>query len=461
MNKIKGIRGQEFNSNWFEWETSEQLSTKEAIKFVKKSPGYIAGNLKSGSREFLGLHFESQELKSSYFVGQVWLKEGKTALRIGPKKQDNVDYFKMLSECLSHPIVGRHILDDGCFDFDIDKKPMPFDQTLKDSIILLLVAQYLKELFWLCKRHLRRGFPRVEHNLTGRCKGQVLIKENIIHNSAHGRFDRLYCQYQVHTMDTLENQILRAALEQSIRVLRTYAGKDSLKALWGWANEPASTLSGVKVRRIYPSEFHQIRYSGNLKVYKKPHALAKMILRTLGTDPNRPKDLDKVELPPYSIDMNELFERYCDVLLRKDYKGNEELWVGYENFKRQGEWPVRPDYLIKKNKKAIIDAKYKYYWEKWGEDWRVYVREDVYQVLAYSRHKEVLKWLWNAKENDGYHAELKQKCPDAIYILYPTKEGKQKANGFELKLENNSRNEVPGFFPSIYRIPIPLPLKHS
>ena len=91
------------------------------------------------------------------------------------------------------------------------------------------------------------------------------------------------------------------------------------------------------------------------------------------------------------------------------------------------------------------------------------MRNDVYQVVAYSRHKKVLKWLWDTKENDGYHAELRQKPKVSRRNLhpYPTQEGKQKANGFELKLKNNSRNEVPGFFPSIYRIPIPLPLKHS
>ena len=449
MNKIEGIRGQEFKSDWCDWETGENLSDEK----VKKSLGDNAANLGSDSREYLGVHFEGEKLMASYFVGQVWLKENDSVLQKSPKRQDKVDYFKMTAECLSHPIVGKHILadnDDQCFYFDTEKAPIPLDQKLKKPIILLLVAQYLKELFWLCKRHLRRGFPRVERNLTGRCKGRVLIKENIIHNSARGRFDRLYCQYQIHTMDTLENQILRAALEQSIRVLRTYAAKDSLKALWGWANEPANTLSGVKLRRIYPSEFHQIRYSGSLKVYKKPHALARMILRTLGSDPNRPKEFNKIELPPFSINMNELFERYCDVLLRKHYKGIKELWVGYTNLGKQKDVQLRPDYLIRKSKKAIIDAKYKY-------DWGSSERKDVYQVLAYSRHKGVLKWLWNLEDNNEFTDDLNEKCPDAIYILYP--EDHQETNEVNLDLEQNFYKQISGFVLPIYKCPIPLPVK--
>jgi 5-methylcytosine-specific restriction enzyme subunit McrC len=459
MTYIKWIRGKEYG-DVPDSGLQNELATEEAEKciksFLSKQPIDSDKDTKD-SPECLGLHFERGKLTASYFVGQVWLKEKETALQIAPKKKSSVDYFKMTSECLSHPIVGKHLLADKCFYFDTEKAPIPLDQTLKDSVILLLVAQYLKELFWLCKRHLRRGFPRVERNLMGRCKGRILIKENVSHNSARGRFDRLYCQYQIHTMDILENQILRAALEQSIRVLRTYAGKGSLKALWGWANEPINTLSGVKIRRIYPSEFHQIRYSGNLKVYKKPHALAKMILRTLGTDPNRPKEFDKVELPPYSIDMNELFERYCDVLLRKNYKEREELWVGYENFRKPGEWPLRPDYLIKKNKKAIIDAKYKYDWGQRGKDSRV--REDVYQVLAYSRHKGVLKWLWNLDNDNESIDDLNEKSPDAIYILYP--EDKQGSDEFNLDLEQNCYDPIAGFVIPIYKCPIPLPLKQS
>lgn len=445
MDKIEGICGQEFNLDWLNWETREKLSAEEAVKFVEKSLEDKVGNLESDSREYLGLHFENKaSLKASYFVGQVWLKENKAALQIVPKRQEDVDYFKMVSECLSHPIVGNHLLDDKehkCFHFEAEKAPLTLDQTLKDSVILLLVAQYLKELFWLCKRHLRRGFPRVEHNLTGRCKGRVLIKENINHNSTRGRFDRLYCQYQIHTMDTLENQILRAALEQSIRVLRMHPGKHSLKTLWGWANEPVNTLSGVKIRRIYPSEFHQIRYSGNLKVYKKPHALAKMILRTLGTDPNRPKEFDKVELPPYSIDMNELFERYCDFLLRINYKENEELWVGYnhEDNNLGCSCKVRPDFILKGDKKAILDAKYIYEWK--DIDCKGEKRNNIYQVLAYSRHEYV-------KKKTGDKAE--------IYILYPSSSNENDKEDIDLDNDSDQVFEKDFDIP-IYRVPISLP----
>jgi 5-methylcytosine-specific restriction endonuclease McrBC regulatory subunit McrC len=88
------------------------------------------------------------------------------------------------------------------------------------------------------------------------------------------------------------------------------------------------------------------------------------VLRLLGPDP---LDEDKIEkrplnLPPFAIDMNELFERYCEVALRK--VPGQRVWAGYNDKERNlgsdSGFKVRPDFLVKTNDATwIVDAKYK------------------------------------------------------------------------------------------------------
>jgi 5-methylcytosine-specific restriction endonuclease McrBC regulatory subunit McrC len=127
-----------------------------------------------------------------------------------------------------------------------------------------------------------------------------------------------------------------------------------------------------------------------------------MILRLLGTDPTSYIPQRPSAIPPFALCTYELFERFAEVLLRKRFK---KIWTGYEDknlFSRDGKFFVRPDFLIK-DCKWIVDCKYKKYPESLEK-----AREDVYQVVAYSRHKGVLKEL---SDNE--------KDPEKMILLYP------------------------------------------
>ncbi len=271
-----------------------------------------------------------------------------------------------------------------------------------------------------------------------------MIKKNVIHNAVKGRLDRVYCQFQIHSLDTPENQILRAALEQSLRFLRMHTSGDSLKTLWGWATEPRNALSGVTLRRIHPAEFHGIRYAGTMKFYKQPLILAKMILRALGFDPTSDpaNENQNIWLPPYSIDMNELFERYCETLLREKYLN---LWAGYghnsgKNFPTDKEiGGLRPDFLLK-NKRWILDAKYKYWYKgKWD-------RKDIEQLCIYSRHTGIREKLGLEKDQE----------PEKLIFLYPDEERCIEDCREEFLEEVEKPSVKAEYFFGIYKVAVPL-----
>jgi hypothetical protein len=108
---------------------------------------------------------------------------------------------------------------------------------------------------------------------------------------------------------------------------------------------------------------------------------------------------------------------------------------------------VRPDFLVVDGDKAwIVDAKYKVDWS-----WRnPEHRPDVFQVLAYSRHKKVLEEI-RALGGSG------QPC-DGIVVLYPLERSGMDANLGERLCQNvriASRTEE--FDIPLVALPISLP----
>jgi len=377
--------------------------------------------------ETLGLHRNRcGKLCASHFVGQVQIDSGdgkKHELRVH-SKIDNVNFLGMFQKCLFDPVVSAQL--DRCFYFWPEKAPLKTPMA-ENQVRELIITLYLKELFQLCKRHLRKEFFQVENNLVGRVKGKILVHQNIRSNSARGRLDRVACLYQSHDFDCPENQILRAALQQSIRTLRRSEFSSDGTKVNEWARFCDAALAGVKIKRIHPSIFCRLRLGVLKKVYKKPINLAKWVLSLLGSDPN--SESQKSEIPPYAIDMNELFERYCEALLRE--KGASDLWAGYQNRNIGHEFKIRPDFILP-SEKTVLDAKYKDQWDdrvKFDKDHWKNVRSDVYQLVTYACHQAALDKSGNPEN------KLK------VCVLYPSmNEGKIGLGEEEEVLRNDFQN---------------------
>ena len=77
-------------------------------------------------------------------------------------------------------------------------------------------------------------------------------------------------------------------------------------------------------------------------MYRRPHRLARALLSILGFDPTEePRRLAGL-FPPFCIDMNELFERYCETLLRRNPNYRDNLVSGYHRRNIGAEFTVAP-----------------------------------------------------------------------------------------------------------------------
>ena len=140
--------------------------------------------------------------------------------------------------------------------------------------------------------------------------------------------------------------------------------------------------------------------------------------------------------------MPELFERYCEVLLRNHYRGKLSSGYGYDDNSSEtvvgtNFGSLRPDFLLESK---IIDAKYKYLASGNIE------KKDLQQVALYGRNIEILSKI-GIKDNE---------IPKLIFLV-PVKSDTLLIS---LTLDNNNLVELPGlFFKEIYKCYIPLPVK--
>ena len=365
------------------------LQTDGLSEGARESLRHIAAGVDDPASQpcLLGLHLEPPNAcpRAYWFVGQVWLKLGndRVVFRVNPKV--NISAFQMYVECVCNPFVRTHL--DDCIKIFWPEMPIPVDDR-KHPITLLVVMRYLGLLYDLCQKHLRVMITPSEANFVGKIRGRPVLQATIRANLAKARLDRTYCRFPAQSIDTVPNQILAAALHQATKYLRQTSLRDD--RLFALTNFSISALSDVTLRRILPTDFRGLHYGGLLRPYREPHQWASLVLRLLGPDPLNEIEAEKRarDLPPFAIDMNELFERYCEVALRK--VSNQQVWAGYKDKDRNlgPAFMVRPDFLVTANDATwIVDAKYK---ENW--DWKEH-KADVFQIVTYSRHREVLKHL--------------------------------------------------------------------
>jgi len=292
----------------------------------------------------------------------------------------------MLEECLtSEKTAGKAL---SSFELLAEEPPLPAEKGAEEGRIFL-VASFLKELKRLCKRHLRRGFPLREENLRGKIKGRPLLRENMRKNWSRLRYERVYCRFRDHSLDTPENRVLRAALELCVRFLARL--RNHFKALNWMATFCRLSLATVPVTKITAQEAARVKVTGVQKHYRTPLRLAVTVLRELGFLWSRGHSS---AVTPYLVNMSTLFEAYCEALLRKGRLSLPSLaevarietqklfsWEGENNIK------IKPDFLIfdQKGRTFIGDAKYKLL-----ED-RFFRLHDLYQIVAYARHRELQK----------------------------------------------------------------------
>jgi len=405
-------------------ENKTDWSEKELSKFSEKP-----------SKDYLGLYynFDSPKIiRPHYYIGYRWFDEKEEQyIKVSPKSNagKQADYLKMFLECLKDPIVSNHL--DETYKIFFDEKWITIDEK-QDEITPFLILHFLKIVSFISKKGLKKGYIKVQENLTSKIKGRILIGETIKQNHFKNRLDKTVCEHQIFTTDCIENQILKTALLQCSKNLHGIGDDDISKLL----KYNLKSFELVSQKEIFDSDFAKIKHSAFYKEYKEALRLAQMIFKRFGFALNSSRQNASRKIPPFYINMSELFERYTEVYLRKIYKDKLVPGYGRENGKSY-KWGLRPDFIVK-DKRLIIDAKYKYWFDNNNNN---YFKDDFQQLSLYGRVKEIREIIGLKHSN---------KIAKILFI-YPKTDGEKcidKNNFKDIKVEG---------FKNIYKIGISIP----
>jgi hypothetical protein len=392
------------------------VGSPDAIHRLRQSTGGEEGPRYFGLNPYPD---PSTEGKLGYYVGVGRFPESpQRVLQVSARKfqgsdgsRFEIDYVRTYAMCAADPEVSRHL--DKCLTVYADEAPIDVEDASNWSPLIALA--YLNALHILVQRHLRRGFITREETLRGRVRGQIRTSRYITRGLARAHPEAVPCRFEALEHDTLENRILRTALVGASRLLDWQSGLN-LDTWRTWARQVDAALAGATITRIEPRDFQAARKAGSYRHYATPLALAKAVLARVGFDPNKPLERNdvnwKVRMIPFRLATAELFERYVEVCL----PGVPEwhAWAGYHDQNIGSPFKVRPDFLLWSGKqRVILDAKYKNLsiQNAGGADEDNPLRWDVYQTLAYSRHRAV----------QAKFAPTLPSTPPAIVLCYPTR----------------------------------------
>ena len=396
---------------------------------------------KEESPDILGLHFEKKNdelvLKSSYFIGYVWLERKKSYISITPKKTKDgrvADFVKMFSDCINNSYVATHLGD--TYKIFTQQPKIEIDKN-NDIITPFIIINFINILHKITKQGLKKGYIRETKNLSSKIKGRIFINQTIKSNHFKSKLEKTVCDYQKYTINCIENQILKTALIQSLKYLAFIDNEQLVSKI----KSILHSFKLVDTKEVFAKDFTKIKLSSIFFDYKEALNLAKLIFNQLGYSLQTKRQEEKIKVPPFYINMPELFERYVEILLRKTYSTN--VIPGYSNTSRDKNsylWGLRPDFIIKEQN-IIVDAKYKYWFINPASE---NLKDDLQQLSLYGRIEKLKKDIGTEKNNEP-----------VILFVYPTT---GKNNEKEIKIENSELIED---LTNIYKMGIEIPYKRT
>ncbi len=332
----------------------------------------------------LGLHWCHGEIKPSHFIGAVHLPFGEVSypLLVRPREPlQEVDYAAMFAAVLAAPVSVTGMELPRLFGCDPDAAAIKANHL--PQLTLLEVIAFLATTARFVQRHLRQGFVSRTENLTGRVKGQVLLAAQIRTNLVRARADRVVCRFQEFNLNTLENRLLKAALEACARWLGSPAnGHGGLPELQHWVWTIRSALASVPDYRPQRGDWSLVRETGLMAAYASPLTLARLVLTRLHLRASG-KSAESGRTLPFFLDANRLFEGWVGVCLSRllgnpAVRGQMTFTLPGPPFRSEA-YHFRPDFVV--DEQIVVDSKYKITPE--GNP-RV-DQSDLYQVVGYAR----------------------------------------------------------------------------
>ena len=221
-------------------------------------------------------------------------------------------------------------------------------------------------------------------------RGKLVMKQQILNDLKFNM--KFHCEFDEFTSNNLENQIIRYTLEQC-KFLTKYPYKKKLiqKLIHQIDSE-------IEYRKVTIEDFRKIEYTKINTQYKKPHILAKLIIKNMGLQ-NLNYQRTKFIIP-FFVTMYDVWEQFV-INLFSDYyddrvtikpQDKHQAWFKddqpYEN--------IKPDIVIYNKDReilSIIDAKYMHELKE-GERYQIafYLnhlkRSTGYAILPYERNRD-------------------------------------------------------------------------
>ena len=319
-------------------------------------------------------------IETSYYIGLNYIPELDKRILIEPKintKEEEIDVLNMLFEALTESENFAYI--ENLYEIDF-KSPLINIHQKNDQLTPFLIIQFIQILQKLVKKGLKKSYYKVEKNLTSRIKGKVLINKQIKTNIAKNKFLDTQCAYEEFGFNISENQFLKYVLSFIKNHLNNYQSdflnnlKDNINFIASaFNNVDTAKFSSIKSKETNPlyAEYNQLFEIGNI------------ILKLEGFI-NYNHSVEERNIPPYWIDMSQLFELYVYKKLREIFPGKNEV-IYHRKFAGGKE----TDIIINSNNyKAVIDCKYKPRYHEVDPS-----LEDKRQIAGYCRLKSVYKIL--------------------------------------------------------------------
>lgn len=312
-------------------------------------------------------------ISASYYCGYDWLEYGKSVIGIKPKAivdHKFIDINQMLLSILSDSKMAQYCTE--LYEIKVND-PLIEIESSNDRITPIVVIHFLSLLEEIVNRGLKKSFYSQEEILTGSVKGKIHVSKSIKHQIAKQRLLDNHCRFNEFGINSIENRVLKKALEFALGFLKTYDYSYSFntKALLAAFEHVDSQLSTNEISSCNTRSFY--------KSYDQALSIAQLILKKLSINITVGQTCpDRCCIPPYWINMSMLFELYVFSLLRKEY-GHRVLY----HFSTRGN---ELDFLLNTSESPmVIDAKYKpSYNKKEGAP-----TSDMRQIAGYSRLNRV------------------------------------------------------------------------
>lgn len=206
--------------------------------------------------------------------------------------------------------------------YEIMDEDKPIITNMNDSGgEVLLAISFIRSCYKICSGMLNRNMSYISENLNGKIRGRIDFSKHIKKNIAYGREDRIYCKYPSFSENTIENKILKKALEMSERLLQVnhYLDVEGLSKIREMLVYSKKRMSNIQSKIIKKSDFLSVNITGFNSTYSHAIKLAEMIINHAGITINQTGEQTGLIIP-YAIKLESIFEFYARAKIKKYIK---------------------------------------------------------------------------------------------------------------------------------------------